>query len=490
MEKPDLDKLPKNIEAEQALIGAILANNKAFEKVAEFLKPKHFADITHAKIFEVISNLLDNGHAADVVTLKNYFEQQGTLADVGGMGYLIKLADSASPMTNVEYYGQFIYDKYLRRELIDTGYNIVNAALTETTDLTASDQIEEAEQHLFNLADQGEAQTDFIDFSKALDSTLGYIESAFQREDKLSGLPTGLEKLDRRLGGLTKSNLIIIAGRPAMGKTALATNIAYNVADFMSREKNLDKKDKGVAFFSLEMSSDELASRILSTVTQTPGQNMRTGELNKAEITRIAAAVRELQDIPLYIDDTPGLTIGAIRTRARRLKRTKGLGLVVIDYIQLISGSAKRAEANRVQELSEISRGLKILAKELNVPVIALSQLNRGVESRDDKRPLMSDLRESGSIEQDADVVMFVFREHYYIHNEEPKPKQNETNEHFQQRLAEWQKLDRETQNLAEVIIGKQRHGPVGTVKLFWNGQYAQFGNLADEEALPDRIGG
>ena len=403
---------------------------------------------------------------------------------------LIKLADSASPMTNVEYYGQFIYDKYLRRELIDTGYNIVNAALTETTDLTASDQIEEAEQHLFNLADQGEAQTDFIDFSKALDSTLGYIESAFQREDKLSGLPTGLEKLDRRLGGLTKSNLIIIAGRPAMGKTALATNIAYNVADFMSREKNLDKKDKGVAFFSLEMSSDELASRILSTVTQTPGQNMRTGELNKAEITRIAAAVRELQDIPLYIDDTPGLTIGAIRTRARRLKRTKGLGLVVIDYIQLISGSAKRAEANRVQELSEISRGLKILAKELNVPVIALSQLNRGVESRDDKRPLMSDLRESGSIEQDADVVMFVFREHYYIHNEEPKPKQNETNEHFQQRLAEWQKLDRETQNLAEVIIGKQRHGPVGTVKLFWNGQYAQFGNLADEEALPDRIGG
>lgn len=490
MEKPDLDKLPKNIEAEQALIGAILANNKAFEKVAEFLKPKHFADMTHAKIFEVISNLLDNGHAADVVTLKNYFEQQGTLADVGGMGYLIKLADSASPMTNVEYYGQFIYDKYLRRELIDTGYNIVNAALTETTDLTASDQIEEAEQHLFNLADQGEAQTDFIDFSKALDSTLGYIESAFQREDKLSGLPTGLEKLDRRLGGLTKSNLIIIAGRPAMGKTALATNIAYNVADFMSREKNLDKKDKGVAFFSLEMSSDELASRILSTVTQTPGQNMRTGELNKAEITRIAAAVRELQDIPLYIDDTPGLTIGAIRTRARRLKRTKGLGLVVIDYIQLISGSAKRAEANRVQELSEISRGLKILAKELNVPVIALSQLNRGVESRDDKRPLMSDLRESGSIEQDADVVMFVFREHYYIHNEEPKPKQNETNEHFQQRLAEWQKLDRETQNLAEVIIGKQRHGPVGTVKLFWNGQYAQFGNLADEEALPDRIGG
>ena len=258
----------------------------------------------------------------------------------------------------------------------------------------------------------------------------------------------------------------------------------------MSREKSIDPKEKGVAFFSLEMSSDELASRILSTVTQTPGQNMRTGELNNAEFTRIAAAVRELESIPLYIDDSPGLTINAIRTRARRLKRTKGLGLIVIDYIQLISGSSKRGEVNRVQELSEISRGLKILAKELDVPVVALSQLNRGVESRDDKRPLMSDLRESGSIEQDADVVMFVFRENYYIHNEEPKQKQNETPEHLQQRIAEWQKRDRETANLAEVIIGKQRHGPVGTVKLFWNGQYAQFGNLANEEALPEQIGG
>ncbi|HCU58453.1 MAG TPA: replicative DNA helicase [Alphaproteobacteria bacterium] len=490
MEKPDFEKLPKNIEAEQALIGAILANNKAFEKVSEFLLPKHFADPINAKIFEVMSNIINHERAADVITLKNYFEQQGTLNDVGGVNYLIKLADSASPMTNVEYYGQFIYDKYLRRELIDTGYQIVNSAMTESADLGAVEQIEQAEQHLFNLADQGDAQGDFIDFSAALGSTIVNIEQAFQREDKLSGLPTGFERLDKRLGGLTKSNLIIIAGRPAMGKTALATNIAYNVADFMSRNKNIDKKNKGVAFFSLEMSSDELAARILSTVTQTPGQNMRTGEIDNAQFTRIAAAVKELENIPLYIDDTPGLTINAIRTRARRLKRTKGLGLVVIDYIQLISGSTKRGEANRVQELSEISRGLKILAKELDVPVIALSQLNRGVESRDDKRPLMSDLRESGSIEQDADVVMFVFRENYYIHNEEPKQKQNETPEHLAQRVADWQKRDRETQNLAEVIIGKQRHGPIGTVKLFWNGQYAQFGNLANEEALPEQIGG
>lgn len=490
MDKPDFEKLPKNIEAEQALIGAILANNKAFEKVADFLKPKHFADSTHAKIFEVVSNLILRDRAADVITLKNYFEQQGSLEEVGGMNYLIKLADSASPMTNVEYYGQFIYDKYLRRELIDTGYNIVNSALTESAELGAIEQIEQAEQQLFLIADQGDVQGDFIDFSKALGSTLGYIEQAFQRDSKLSGLPTGLEQLDRRLGGLTKSNLIIIAGRPSMGKTALVTNIAYNVAEFMSREKSLDSKEKGVAFFSLEMSSDELASRILSTVTQTPGQNMRTGEINNAEFTRIAAAVRELENIPLYIDDTPGLTINAIRTRARRLKRTKGLGLIVIDYIQLISGSSKRGEANRVQELSEISRGLKILAKELDVPVIALSQLNRGVESREDKRPLMSDLRDSGSIEQDADVVMFVFRENYYIKNEQPKQKQNETPEHFEQRILEWQKRDRDTANLAEVIVGKQRHGPIGTVKLFWNGQYAQFGNLANEDALPEQIGG
>lgn len=489
MEKPEIEKLPKNIEAEQALIGAILANNKAFEKVSEFLEPKHFADSIHAKIFEVMSSLITEGRAADVITLKNYFNQQGTLKEVGGIAYLAKLSESASPMTNVEYYGKFIYDKYLRRELIDTGYEIVNNAMTESADLEATDQIEAAEQRLFKISDQGDGQGDFLEFSKALTSTLGFIEQAIQREDKLSGLPTGLTDLDRKLGGLTDSNLIIIAGRPAMGKTALATNIAYNVADFMSREKTIEKKNKGVAFFSLEMSSDELAARVLSTVTQTPGQNMRTGELNNAEFTRIEAAVRELEKIPLYIDDTPGLTISNIRTRARRLKRTKGLGLIVVDYIQLIVGSSKHAEVNRVQELSEISRGLKILAKELDVPVIALSQLNRGVEQRDDKRPVMSDLRESGSIEQDADIVMFVFRENYYIKNEEPKQKQNETPEHLQQRVAEWQKRERETANLAEVIIGKQRHGPTGTVRLFWNGQYAQFSNLISEDRIPEQIG-
>lgn len=490
METLQPDQLPKNIEAEQALLGALLANNKTFEKVSEFLRPEHFADPVHAKIFDVISKLITRGHVADTITLKNYFEQNGSLDEVGGYKYLIKLADSVTPLTNAEYYAQFIYDKYLRRELIATGFEIINNATKEDIDSDASEQIENAEKRLFDLANQGETSTGFIDFAMALTDSVQRIERAYQKDGKISGLPTGLDALDAKTGGLNDSDLIIIAGRPAMGKTALATNIAYNVAEFMAHDKEIPAKNRGVAFFSLEMSADQLAARILSTVTQTNGHKMRTGELDNAEFTRIAAAVRELEDIPLYIDDTPGLNINSIRTRARRLRRNKGLGLIVIDYIQLINGTgSKKSEGNRVQELSEISRGLKILAKELQVPVIALSQLNRGVESRDDKRPLMSDLRESGSIEQDADIVMFVFRENYYIQNEEPKLKAGETPEHLQKRLDDWETRKRATQNLAEVIIGKQRHGPTGSVQLFWNGDYAQFGNLAKEEYLPERIG-
>ncbi len=486
----DVSKLPQSIEAEQALLGAILANNKAYEKVSEFLKPQHFADSTHAKIFEVISKLITRGHVADVITLKNYFEQEGTLNEVGGHQYLVKLADSATPLTNAEYYAQFIYDKYLRRELIATGFDIVNEASKEDIDSDATEQIESAEKKLFELANQGEHQGGFIDFGEALNISLSNIEEAYQKEGKISGLPTALDALDNKTGGLNNSDLIIIAARPAMGKTALATNIAYNVADYMYHNKNMDPSKKGVAFFSLEMSADQLASRVLSTVTQTNSQKMRNGELDNAEFTRIAAAVRELENIPLYIDDTPGLNINSIRTRARRLKRNKGLGLIIIDYIQLIMGSgSKKTEGNRVQELSEISRGLKILAKELNLPVIALSQLNRGVEQRDDKRPLMSDLRESGSIEQDADSVMFIYRENYYLQNEEPQQKASETPEHLQKRHEEWEARVRATQNLSEVIIGKNRHGSTGTVQLFWNGEYTQFGNLAKEEYLPDQIG-
>ena len=468
MENIDTSKLPQNIEAEQALLGALLANNKAFEKISEFLRPEHFADPVHAKIYDIISKLISKGHIADVITLKNYFEQEGLLDEVGGYKYLVQLADSSSPLTNAEYYAQFIYDKYLRRELINTGFEIVNEASKEDLDTNAFEQIENAEKKLFELSNQGDTRGGFIDFSEALNNSLHLIAEAYEKEGKISGLPTSLDALDYMIGGLNKSDLIIIAGRPAMGKTALATNIAYNVAEYMANNKNLDPKMRGVAFFSLEMSADQLASRILSTVTQTNGKKMRNGELDKAEFMRIAAAVQELEQIPLYIDDTPGLNINTIR--------------------QLITGSgSKKNEGNRVQELSEISRGLKILAKELNVPVIALSQLNRGVEQRDDKRPVMSDLRESGSIEQDADIVMFVYRENYYIQNEEPKQKAGETPEHFQKRQEEWEERVRRTKNIGEVIIGKQRHGSTGTDQLFWNGEFAQFGNLAKDEYLPEQ---
>jgi replicative DNA helicase len=493
MEELDVTKLPRNLEAEQALIGALLANNKAYENVSEFLRTEHFSDPIHQKVFDVIARLIQKGHVADVITLKNYFEQEGTLNEVGGIAYLIKLADAASPLTNIEYYAQFIYDLYLRRELIATGYDIAAEAMSEKLDESVSAQIENAERRLFNIAEHGDGQRGLQDFGIVLKSAGEMIEKAYQRESKLSGLPTGLTDLDYRLGGLNNSDLLILAGRPAMGKTALAINIAYNVATYMQRsaeEGILDAKDKGVAVFSLEMSAEQIAARILSNIADIPGHKLRTGSIDAGEFGRIAGAVSTYQNLPLYIDDTPGVTVGTIRTRARRLKRSQGLGLIIIDYIQLISGSGSRkSEGNRVQEMTEISRELKVLAKELNIPVIALSQLNRGVEARDDKRPQMADLRESGSIEQDADIVMFVFRENYYIHNAEPKRTAGETDEHFEKRCVDWQNRDKETANLGEVIVGKHRHGSTGTVKLFWNGELTSFGNLGREGYIPEQRG-
>lgn len=486
MEKIDQTTLPQNIEAEQALLGALLANNKSFEQISDFLKANHFADATHVKIYDVIAKLISRGHVADTITLKNYFEQEGSLSEVGGYKYLIKLAESSTPLTNAEYYAQYIYDQYLRRELISAGYQIVTSAMKENIDSSASNQIDEAEKMLYDLSDKGDGQRGFVNFSDALTMSLSTIEKAYQREGSISGISTGIDNLDKKTGGLNGSDLIILAGRPAMGKTALATNIAYNVAEIMSRDKNIDPKSLGVAFFSLEMSADQLATRILSSTAGISSHRMRNGDIDNGEFGRIAEVIRSLEKMPLYIDDTPDLTITSIRNRARRLKRTKGLGLIVIDYIQLISGNSKRGDANRVQELSEISRGLKVLAKELNVPVIALSQLNRGVEQREDKRPLMSDLRESGSIEQDADIVLFVFRENYYIQNEEPK----ESDKNFSvEKHLKWESLMKDTKYKAEVIIGKHRHGPTGKVVLSWNGEFAQFGNYTEDEYIPEQIG-
>jgi len=487
MEKPDIASLPQNIEAEQALLGALLANNKAFETISDYLKPVHFADPIHAKIYEVISKLIMREHVADVIRLKKYFEQEGTLNDVGGSKYLIKLEESSSPLTNPEMYAQYIYEQYLRRELISTGYEIVNNAMKEDLDSNATEQIEEAEKRLYELSDKGDAGKGFVDFSQALNYSMDSIQRAYQNEGGISGISTGFDDLDRRMGGLNDSDLIVLAGRPGMGKTALATNIAYNVAEMISRGAiKLDEQSRGVAFFSLEMSADQLATRILSSTAGISSQKMRNGNIDNGEYGRIAEVARTLEKMPLYIDDTPGLTINTIRNRARRLKRTKGLGLIVIDYIQLITGSSKKGDVNRVQELSEISRGLKIMAKELNVPVIALSQLNRGVEQREDKHPQMSDLRESGSIEQDADIVLFVYRENYYIEHEEPK----ETDKNYTpEKHEKWEQRMKATKYKAEVIIGKHRHGPTSTVTLSWNGEFAQFGNFIHDEQLPEQIG-
>ena len=483
MEKIDAASMPQNIEAEQALLGALLANNKAWESISDYLKPNHFADATHAKIYKVISDLIAKRCVADVIILKKQFEQEDTLKDVGGYQYLIKLAESASPLTNPEFYARYIYEQYLRRELISTGYEIINHAMKEDIDNTVNEQIEEAEKRLYDLSDKGDADRGFVNFEDALKSSVKTIEKAYQNGGKISGLSTGLDDLDKSLGGLNDSDLVVLAGRPGMGKTALATNIAYNVAEEMSKSKNIEEKRRGVAFFSLEMSADQLATRILSSTAGISSKKMHTGTIDIAEFNRISEVTRSLEKMPLYIDDTPGLTINAIRNRARRLYRTKGLGLIVIDYIQLITGTSKRGEINRVQELSEISRGLKIMAKELNVPVIALSQLNRGVEQREDRRPVMSDLRESGSIEQDADIVMFVYRENYYIEHEEPK----ETDKNYTpEKHEKWEQKMKATKYKAQVIIGKHRHGPTSTVNLSWKGEFALFGNLIRDDQVPE----
>ena len=471
---PTYRTLPHNLEAEQALLGAILINNEALNQVATFLEPPHFYLPVHGRIFEAILKMIERGQIASPVTLKHYFDNDDSLSDVGGAQYLARLAGSAVTIINAEHYGRAIYDLAMRRELIGIGEEMVNEAYDASLDESATAQIENSEHKLFKLAEEGGAEGGFRSFDGPLRIALDMITQACKRDGNLSGTSTGFIDMDKLLGGLHTSDLIILAGRPGMGKTALATNIAFNAARAYKQEKD-DQGDivaehgAKVGFFSLEMSSEQLATRILAERSEISSEKLRRGELSDTEFSRVVRASQEIESLPLYIDDTPALTVAGLRARARRLKRQHGLSLVVIDYLQLMRPGSSMRLNNRVQEVSEITQGLKALAKELNVPVLALSQLSRAVEQRDDKRPQLSDLRESGSIEQDSDVVMFIYREQYYLARKQPE---DGTAEH-----AEWMERMERVHNLAEVIVAKQRHGPIGKVDMYFNEYLTRFGD-------------
>ena len=467
---------PKNIDAEIALLGALLSNNNALENVSDYLRSEHFSEAAHAKIYAAIVKLVGRGQLADAVTLAYYFQNDDLLEEVGGANYLTELQANVISIINAGDYGRVIYDLARRRDLIALGEDLVNDSFSDDLDSEADTLIENTEQKLFYLAEQGQSSKGFITFAEAMREAIELAEIAHKRDGSLSGLPTHLVRLDKLLGGMHHSDLIILAGRPSMGKTALATNIGFNAAR---------RSDAKVAFFSLEMSADQLATRMLSEQANVSSASIRRGELDGERFNRLMNAARDLEDIDYFIDDTPALTIGTLRSRARRLKRQHGLNLIIVDYLQLMRGSANHNES-RVQELSEITRGLKMIAKELNVPVVALSQLSRAVENRDDKRPQLADLRESGTIEQDADVVMFVYREEYYILKAEPLQKAEESEEKFASRYANWQQRAQDVMGKAKVIVAKQRHGPTGDVDLAFNGEFTRFDNLAEDGTIPE----
>jgi len=472
---------PANIEAEQALLGAILVNNDAYDRVSDFLKIEHFVEEIHRRIYEIAGSLIRAGKLASPITLKTHLGDH----DLGGVTvpqYLARLAAEATTIINANDYGRAIHDLAVRRELIQIGEDVVNVAYDAPVDSTPRDQIEEAEKRLYQIAEGGRYGGGFQRFADALKLAVDMAAKAYERDGHLSGIATGLADLDHKLGGLQASDLVIIAGRPGMGKTALATNIAFNIARAYRGEVKPDgtmgTANGGiVGFFSLEMSSEQLATRILAEQSGVPSYKIRRGDISEQEFHLVSQAMLEMQSIPFYIDQTGGISIAQLTARARRLKRQKGLDVLVVDYLQLLSGTRTRQD-NRVQELTEITTGLKALAKDLNVPILALSQLSRQVEQRDDKRPQLSDLRESGSIEQDADVVMFVYREEYYLKNKEPRPG---SDEHI-----EWMTQMERAHGRAEVIIGKQRHGPTGMVELQFEAELTRFGNLARPEAMPE----
>ena len=473
---------PHNTEVEAALLGAILTNNRTFEQVADFLRPEHFFEPVHGRIFETIGKLIERGQVANPLTLKHLFEEDEALAEVGGTEYLYEMATAVISVINAAEYGKTIHDLYLKRALIGLGEDVVNDAYDGDVDVTAGDQIEHAEQRLYDLATTGETERGAVTLKDAAITAVHMAEEAFKRDSHVVGITSGLELLDRKLGGLHPSDLIILAARPSMGKTALATNIAVAAAKAAQQAAQTDPEsaESGVVlFFSLEMSAEQLATRILSERSEIPSDRLRRGDVNGDEFTKFVSASQEVHRLPLLIDDTPALSISAVRTRARRAKRQHGgLALVIVDYLQLLQAPQGRRTDNRVQEIGEISRGLKTLAKELDVPVLGLSQLSRQVENREDKRPQLSDLRESGSIEQDADVVMFIFREEYYLEKGEPIHNVDEANDRFQDRHQRWQDRIAEVRNTASIIIAKQRHGPVGTIDVYFDGSLTRFADL------------
>ena len=459
-------KYPSNIEAEQALLGSILVNNDIIDEISNMVNSKIFYDPAHVKIFEVIENLNNKGMIANPITLKNFFEKDNMLGEVGGTEYLVKLTRFSSSSKQAIDYAKIIHEMFLRRQLILISDKLSSDTLNANTDeQNAENIIESTEKSLFDLAERGSFSQSFLKFNQALDQTIEMATLAMQNDQGIVGVPTGLTDLDEKLGGLHKSDLVILAGRPSMGKTALATNIAYNAA-----QNILKRQEKSsVAFFSLEMSSEQLSTRILSEQARIKSDDIRRGKVTEEEINRYIETSRNIYNLPLYIDETPAITIATLSNRARRIKRLFGLSLVVVDYIQLMQSNMHKNEG-RVQEISEITQGLKALAKELSVPVLALSQLSRAVEQRDDKQPQLADLRESGSIEQDADVVMFVYREEYYLERKQPKLGSIEH--------AEWQSKMNDVNGLADIILGKQRHGPTGTIKVEFEGIYTKFKDL------------
>jgi replicative DNA helicase len=469
------DPMPHSIEAEQQLLGAILTNNDVFDRVSGLLRRDHFYDPVHARIFEIAAARIAKNALASPVTLKAFMEDDDGLKELGGPAYLVRLAGAAVSAFAARDYAQIIHDLALRRELIRLGRDISSRAAQVDVASEPAEQIVEAEQSLYRLAEQGRSDTGFQSFLRAVTDAVQNANAAYQRDGGLAGISTGLVDLDKKLGGLHKSDLLILAGRPSMGKTSLATNIAFNIAKSYRKGRLADGTDGAVnggvvGFFSLEMSAEQLAARILSEASEVPSEQIRRGDMTEGEFRRFVDAAKQLESCPLYIDDTPALPISQLAARARRLKRTHGLDALIVDYLQLVRPAT--AKDSRVNEVSEITQGLKAIAKELDIPVVALSQLSRQVENREDKRPQLSDLRESGSIEQDADVVMFVFREEYYKEREKP-------GDHELDKMAQWQSDMEKLHGRAEVIIGKQRHGPIGHVELSFEGRFTRFGNLA-----------